>query len=245
MSTLGKNIVLYYKMDDNAADTVVLNQEFMNGTSVANTNDMDDTGIIDGALAFNGTTDFIDTNLTFENYLKNSFSVNFWCKPADGQPASSQSFFGSRREAEDSSRHVEILVNDIGKIIFGYFSVVELAVTSTAAVFANGAIADFHMITGVVTKVSADEATIDLYFDGESVGSETAAIQMDSWSSDVTLYVGSKHNSTDGTVSPFAGSLDNFMIFNKALSAADIAELYNTGSGTTNIGMLVNNFGEL
>jgi hypothetical protein len=81
----GDSSVLWYKMNDNAANTIVLdNQGFSNGTSIRNTSDMHVVGQGSGAFLFNGTSDYIDTNNVcphFQNAIfRKDFSISFWLK---------------------------------------------------------------------------------------------------------------------------------------------------------------------
>ena len=61
-----------------------------NVTSYHDTCDMHVAGIIGGALAFDGNSDYVDTNSTHQ---QNSLTLTCWVKPNDGQPSALQTIF--------------------------------------------------------------------------------------------------------------------------------------------------------
>lgn len=71
--------------------------------------------------------------------------------------------------------------------------------------------------------------TLDLFFDNSSVASLGVASSTSAASS-VPLLVG-RRNATDGRDFTTAGSLDELVIWNRALSNSEIATLYNGGAG--------------
>ena len=46
------------------------------------------------SASFDGTDDYIDTGQNFSSVFNDSFSISLWVKLDDGQPASTQYFFG-------------------------------------------------------------------------------------------------------------------------------------------------------
>ena len=84
-----------------------------------------------------------------------------------------------------------------------------------------------NMYTTVITETGSD-TTIDLYMNGVLVGTMTAAKTMASFAMTQNLYLGA--GNINGTPGYFlSGSLDDVMIFNKALTQAEIAALYGIG----------------
>ena len=65
--------------------------------------------------------------------------------------------------------------------------------------------------------------------DGGENGS-TAGVTFADFTSADNLYLGTRNNG--GLQWPFDGAIDNVMVFNKALTAAEVAVLYNSGNGT-------------
>jgi hypothetical protein len=92
-----ENLVTYYTCDDDNTNSTILDTGRQNigawnpdGTTVRDTCDMHVAGIIGGALNFNGTSDHVDCNQTFQS---NSLTLSVWVKPNDGQPATRQIIF--------------------------------------------------------------------------------------------------------------------------------------------------------
>ena len=73
-------VMAYYNFDDNASNTVV-EDAFggINGTTVRNTTDMSVDGIINTALDFNGSGDYVELNRKY-NFTNQNFSIGYWLK---------------------------------------------------------------------------------------------------------------------------------------------------------------------
>jgi hypothetical protein len=102
-----------YKLNDNLADTVVVDEFDSNGVLVSddsdNTNHNSIIGKINRALRFSGGTvpalypqyataqnDYVDTGKTYESIMQDSFSVSLWARPYYGLPEREQHFVGAR-----------------------------------------------------------------------------------------------------------------------------------------------------
>ena len=72
-ATLYDNLLSYWQMDDNAADTKVAASIGVDGTATANTSTLQTTGKINGALRINGTN-YITT--PYINFGANDFTVS-------------------------------------------------------------------------------------------------------------------------------------------------------------------------
>jgi hypothetical protein len=159
-------LVAHWKMNDNVASTVVLDSSGngYNGTAQANTNTLDTTGKIAGALTFNGTTDYIDTDQTFESVFQNSFAINFWCKPTDGQPAASQ-YIMTDVDSETGCGIEIVLINN--GLITGDWEIGGSSnQINSVTTFPDGQ-TEWTMITEVVEKISSSLCAIHLYINGE------------------------------------------------------------------------------
>ncbi|GAG77958.1 unnamed protein product, partial [marine sediment metagenome] len=81
LGTIVDDCVLYWKMNDNAASTdVVETKAGRTGTAQQDTQDIDTTGVIDGALTFNGATDFVSV-ADWPELDFGAFSIGVWVKP--------------------------------------------------------------------------------------------------------------------------------------------------------------------
>ena len=232
MVDLRSYCVAQYKMNDNDAEspTVTDSQGYSNGTAQQNTSLLHTNGKVGGALTFNGSSDYIDTNDAFESTLQDSFSIAFWCKPTDGRPATSQYLLGINASGvgfytyifHESTGKIQTLLWDAAgaKTIY-------LLLQTGSAVFVDGPPSSWVFIVAVYGK-SGSNVIGDLYIDGLLKVSESKVGDFDPVFS-ANLFLG---NTNSGEVDSFNGSLDNVMIFNKALDQDEIDFLYNSGAGT-------------
>jgi len=230
---LTANCVCFLKMDDDAANKIVVNTSgVINGLSVRNTNLLHTEGKVGGALAFNGTSDYIDTN-DFEDVFRDSFSICLWCKANNGQIGTRyQSLFGSNGD----TRKFIITIDPDGKL-FGFYqsdSEQSPAGFSSDSVLFQSGINDWHFIVITVEAVSATQTRAKSYFDNVLVadGGIKNNLPMSSWSCKDNMLIGDSGNDGDPDVQWFDGLIDNVMIFNKILSTDEITFLYNNGDGT-------------
>jgi hypothetical protein len=236
---LTSSCVLQYKMNENDANTTVIDsQGFSNGTAQQNTSILHTTGKVGGALTFTALDiyngDFIDTNSNFNTIFQNSFSVLLWCKPNDGQFTSwNERLFGL------SNNNPEIWLEKLssGKIHLDYRVDNEgetVDLTSPNAVFIDGQ-ETWHFLAVVAEKLSVSTMKAYLYFDGDLIAtSSTYNIPMGDWNATAKLFIGAESLAgCEGEL--FSGFLDNVMIFNKAISTDEIAFLWNEGNGTESL----------
>ncbi|MFA7100709.1 MAG: LamG-like jellyroll fold domain-containing protein [Bacilli bacterium] len=224
-ATLMESCVAHWPMDDNEPNTTVLDVVGgYNGIANKNTEDLYVTGTIDGAFEFNGESDFIDTNEAFKSTFANSFTINLWCKLNDGQPSAANYFFGLQDLVGNS---VYFRCDTTGKLYSIYGAVGETAVVAGTgtAIFEDG-LSEWTMLTVKINKISQDVASSFIYADGNLVKSnENANIALSSYNGELQLYIGAL-NIGFGSAGHLSGSLDNVMLFNKALSQTEITVLY-------------------
>jgi hypothetical protein len=79
---LSTGLVANWKMDDNAANTTVTDSSGKgnNGTAQRNTSALATTGVIDGALSFNGSNDYINCGNNSSLDITGSVSISAWVK---------------------------------------------------------------------------------------------------------------------------------------------------------------------
>jgi len=240
LPALAAYCVAHWKMNDNADTKVVLDSSGneYNGTSVRNTSAMHVDGKTGtGALNFNGTTDYIDCNDTFESLFQNSFSVKLWCKPYDGQKSNHQQLFGCANLIEGKLYSVQIkIIADLmeeGKIEVDYSDGSNNGqLYSDEIIFSNG-VQPWTMLTAVFTKLTDSAMRMELFVNDTKTDSGDKSAAMGDYANTENPLVGA----LDGCGSPswfFQGPIDNLMLFNKALTQADVTALYNKGYGTEN-----------
>jgi hypothetical protein len=205
---------------------------YSNGTAQQNTEDLHTTGKVDGALTFNGSSDYVDTNDTFESVFQDSFSINCWIKPVDGRPISSQNIYGCYKYDEVAYEVVLALYSN-GKITAFYsaFGETVIELTTQEAVFEDG-VTEWTMITMIVEEISSTTIKIHLFVNGSLlISGDESETQMSSYSSDSKFFIGVYNQNGNPAFPGIEGIIDNVMIFNKALSQTEVDLLYNNGAG--------------
>ncbi len=234
--------IAHWKLNDDLATDVVIDETGgSNGTLVdpggtATTAFHTTTGKIDAALTFDGTDDYIDTNTTFQSTFKGSFTISMWVKPDDGKPPNVEILFGSDKGANDTISLTLMHAANGGKLEVTYEANGVQAVARTfLAVFENGAAADYVHIVVVCDETVGGPNGIIIYVDtvdrplSASQDGNTAGITFADFVTDENLYLGALND--DGAMSdPYTGDIDNVIIFNTALSASQVAQLYRDGT---------------
>jgi len=174
------------------------------------------------SLNFDGPDEYIDTGVPLQDTFRNSFTVSYWVKPDDGNPASAISIFGTINSADEDGVRSNIRTD--GKIDFFYESnnVNAEAITSSA-VFSDGATAWTH-----VALVATDGANLLIYINGNSVvitGGSLAGIDMSIWTSSDDVFIGATDDA-ETAVSHFVGDIDEVRIWSVTRSAASIKADY-------------------
>lgn len=228
--SLTQNTIAQYKMNDNSpTSTVVDSQESNDGTYVGeDTGQRSVEGVVNRALGFNGSPDYVDTNQTFETIFKDSFTINFWAKPDDGIPSGVEFMSGVR----DVTNTNQVLVALAGSsLFFIYSSNANSVVNVTSSTFSNGPAQDYKMFTCIVEN-TAPTAKASVYINGELVSEDTDTVDMGAYSLAFNFFLGATNHSTIGDNGHYNGDIDIFSIFNKAISQDEIDFLYNNGFGT-------------
>ena len=174
------------------------------------------------SLNFDGPDEYIDTGVPLQDTFRNSFTVSYWVKPDDGNPASAISIFGTINSADEDGVRSNIRTD--GKIDFFYESnnINAVAITSSA-VFSDGPTAWTH-----VALVATSGANLLIYINGNSVvitvGS-LAGITMSDWTSSDDVFIGAT-DAAGTAVSHFDGYIDEVRIWSVTRSAASIKADY-------------------
>jgi hypothetical protein len=208
--TLGQGLIVHYKMNDNAASTVVVDSMAnVNGTAQRNTSLLTTNGVIGSALYFNGSSDGIGVvSNTSLNFGTGTFSVAFW-----GYRDMTRGYYMDR-------------VGDRGPIAIdgdaahpNQLMMYDNAAWRTTS--SNIAVSSWHHI--VMTR---NATAAKWYIDGN--GPTDMAIS-GSFSSVGNLIMGAHYT----MVTQFLlGRLDDFRLYNRVLTASEVLQLYNGGAGT-------------
>lgn len=232
------NLVAHYKMNDNAASTTIVDSSVnkLAGVASANTSTLSETGKIDKALSFNGSSEYaaVANNALLQPGTGN-FSVAFWLNAQNHGAANGWNGLIDMRPWTTG-------VDNGWSIGFG-----------TRSDFP-----DYHKIT---THYADGDTGWDMAYDGTQCSSSEVALN--TWEHWVVVF--DKTNSLlkfyknevletstlptggfpTGSVTPtvplrigkdnrnsyIASTLDDLRIYNKALTQAEISLIYNSGVG--------------
>jgi hypothetical protein len=215
-STLGDGLIVHYKMNDNAASVSVVDSKGTNtGTAQQNTSVLATNGLINGALSFNGSTDYISAN---EGILSNSaqFSFSLWVKPA----------------SVDSASYYRGIIAK-GSYNSGGFELVQKLATADGSMY---------LVVGAdllepTTKLSAGNwihiaaagtsSNVNLYFNSQYDSTVNSV-----FSNSTNLFRLGLRQPEESAAYYFNGDIDDVRIYDRTLTTNEIAELYNAGAGT-------------
>jgi len=220
VSTVG--LVVHYKLYDGSVFDYSLTGN--NGTAVG-------TNIAPAypGYSLNGTDDYIDVGATLQSTFRGSFSISLWFKADDGQPASSQYFFGYR-DATGLESKILLGLTSTGKISFGYKSEGNGGNDATTGVLFSDGAQDWHHLMVVADSTTNGVGGKKIYMDGAAqtlIGADdgsTLNVTFSEFTSSKNLFIGAYNNVA--TEAFFAGNIDNVMIFNTIKSAQQVKSIY-------------------
>jgi hypothetical protein len=202
-------------MNDNAANPTVVDSSGNghNGTAIQNTNVLHTTGKIDGALTFNGTSDYVNVGVA----LTGAYTKVAWVK----RTTAAGNFYNNIISSDTQSNFFWIPYHQGYKLTAGH-NLNYYAVQDTVELPADG---NYYFVA-VTFDPAVGSGTLVLYKNGVSVKTATSVATQ---AASTTTYIGRFLNVNTYN---FAGSIDNAMVFNRALTAEEITALYNAGNGT-------------
>jgi hypothetical protein len=175
------------------------------------------SGQINGALSFDGTQDYVDVpdNPSLRFSQNDSFSISFWAKPA------STGYVLSKMRASNCSSG-----------IFGYkvnwtASKFQLVIDKSCTASVAVGTADDSAPSGGWYHVTClyDNKDMEIYLNGQFQDSRTFDLNTGGTTPDKNLAIGAR--SYDSTITAhFGGVIDDVRIYNRALTAEEIQQLY-------------------
>lgn len=220
------NIVANYRLNGNANDFYNINTGTLQGSP---TNTADRFSTTGSAYNFNGTTQYISTANSYAN--PNNFTISIWFKTASTAGGSLLGF-NLNRTGTTGNHDRHLYLGADGRIYFGVFGGAVRTVNSEIAYNDD----KWHMATATMSST----AGITLYIDGVFVANNSAGTSGENY----TGYWRMASQAFNGawpstpTANFYAGALDDAFIFNRVLSASEIATLYNSPYGVQNNGPL-------
>lgn len=224
---LNEGLVSYYKLDRTSGpvvDELGIQEGVDNDGTARGAN-----GIIGGAASFDGTGNqfiYFPENVAHRLGV-GDFTVSFWVNVSEA----SYSYVLSKLQHNVQSDYIILLVD--GKIVFevwdgnsnGANCIGSHAVYSTN----NISIGDWHH---VVAKFDSSPQTISFYLDdvfqgSTSVGASNTCYNWPAAGGPKPLRLSGHHFSADY----YNGAIDELGLWNRSLSAGEVADLYNGGAG--------------
>jgi len=195
------------------------------GASTADSSGNGNTGTITGAtwstsgkfgngLSFDGNDNVnFGTNVKFTS---GDFSISFWFNVASltGTPFSRGRAYGDQKgdiRAAIENSQMKVAIRDSGSWIFGWLGNFQTSTTLTTN-------------TWYYLTITRSGSTFKMYLNGNLENTQTSSADISDSSNSNTFYMGYFDN--DGG-SYYNGKLDEFRIYNRALSASEITALYN------------------
>lgn len=214
--TLPKAPISHWKMNDNAANTTVVDSVGSNnGTAQQNTSALHTTGKINGALTFNGTSDYVNCGNDSSLDITNAISISVWVKHSMLKIG----FILSKHTEAESG--YEIHTNASG----GFRFLIHHGNPTFTALDTNTVINNnvwHHLVC------TFDGTTMKAFIDSvedPNTANYSGTIPITSNS----LQLGRR--SPEGSY-VFTGTIDDVRIYNYALNQSEIASLYKQGNGT-------------
>ena len=209
------NLVAYYKLDETSGTTVIDSANTHTGTSANCT--VNQTGIINKAYSFNGSSSWIDvtTNPNDFNFL-GDFSVAAWVNFS-----STNVLRIVEKETPSGAGNVNFGLIIVSKKAYAFLDVVGGAGSGSVTGGADINNSAWHYL--VMTRSGT---TLTLYVDGSSVGTP-ATVGSNAINNTTDLYIGV----APGPIQYFAGLIDEVGLWSRALSSAEVLALYNSGNG--------------
>jgi len=214
---LDVGLITYYPLNETSG--VVLDVHGNNnGTNYGATRGV--PGIINNSFDFDGDNDYVDTNYQGIDVSTNK-TINLWMKTTT---SGTEMVFGGMDGATD--RILFPYLNNYGANSMSYHAyngANGYVVSITNSTLFDG---NWHMISVVQSGITSNHVTI--YADGNN---HSATIQtsgtLSSATVDVNLYFGAWNNA--GAENFFDGNIDEMGLWSRALSTAEILELYVSG----------------
>jgi hypothetical protein len=214
-----------YKLDGDATDANKINNGTLQNTPTATT---DRFGVANKAYAFNGSSQFISTSVSYTN--PSDLSLSLWFNTTTSTGGRLVGLGDSQTGGLSATYDRHIYMNDAGQLYFGVNPGTGLATINTTLSYNDGV---WHHVAATLSSTTG----ITLYVDGTLISSNATPLGGQSY----TGYWKIAYDRLTGWPSApssnyFNGSIDDVLIYSTALSAANITTLYNSPDGASQNG---------
>jgi parallel beta-helix repeat protein len=205
-------LVASFRMDGLTTDAIDGRSMTVNGATLTN------SGRVGSAYDFDGADDFISTSYAAEMAPKNAVTVSTWFQADVAKQALLAGTWGSSGTGTGS---YTLWQQSDGKIAF---SLSDTGSTNNAIISSTLTPGSWHHAVGTF-----DGDIMRLYIDGTEVSSyDTAFTSI--FDNGLPFQIGG-----ESATGFFDGKIDEVSLFNRALTAGEITDLYNTFAGTANV----------
>lgn len=218
--TLLDNLVAYYKLDEASGNGL---DAHTGGKTLTDTNTVGaTTGVLNNGRTFDGTNERLVRSDTAFRFASGDFTVSLWAN-ADSLAGSSYGTGLVSHMSGDAQGDWWITFGTSGNIGFGFWP----SAGSPSGGFRQTANSVVTTATWYHIVVRKSGSTFTIWKDGASQSITVNGNTDSGWNND-GFQIGT-HYSSDGNYF-FDGIIDELGVWNVALSDAQIAELYNSGS---------------
>lgn len=217
------NLIANYKLEGNANDATGNNNGTLQNTPATTA---DRFGNAAKAYTLNGSSQYISTANQYTNPA--NFSISSWFKTSSTSGGKLIGF-GNTQVGQSSQYDRHIYMNNSGQIYFGVYPSAVKTINSTLSYNDN----NWHLATATLSSVNG----MVLYIDGVQVAADPTVTTAENY----TGYWKIGFDNTSGWTSQpssnyFNGTLDDVLIYQRALSAAEILTLFVSPDGAGNNG---------
>jgi hypothetical protein len=219
------NLIANYKFNGNANDATGNDNGTLQNSPATS---VDRFNISNSAYNFNGSNQYVSTANSYVN--PTDFTISIWFK-TNTTSGGKLIGFGNAQTGSSSNYDRHIYMNNAGQIYFGVYPGSVVTVNSPLSYNDN----NWHLATATLSSTTGMALYIDGAIVGSNAGNKTAQAYTGYWR------IG--YDNTNGWTSIpssffFNGILDDALIYSRALSASEIATLYNSPDGAGNNGPL-------
>jgi hypothetical protein len=214
-TTLATGLVAHYSFNGNAQDVSGQGRHAIVQGAVSTS---DRKGQSDGAYLFDGSNDLVYLN-TASGLTNNNLTYAAWIKPTANPTASSYTSLISVGElgADQCMTINNNYHNTLGVNVGGYNNTASSSATSVSSKQLP-ALNEWIHIT--YTRSNTD---IKMYINGVEKASVTTNSYLPKYANNARLTIGTRYNMIEGF---FQGAMDEVRIYDRALSAAEVQELF-------------------
>ncbi len=221
--TLG--LISNYRFEGNANDATGNNDGTLQGNPAVTT---DRFNIADKAYFFNGSSQYVSTTIPYNN--PNNFTISIWFKTSS-VTGGKLIGFGKSQTGLSTNYDRHLYMNNAGQIYFG-INGGGLRLLTTATSYNDGM---WHLATASLSST----AGMVLYMDGVQVGNNSNVVNGENF----TGYWRIGYDNVNSWPSQpasfyFNGSLDDVLIYQRALTPVEVDVIYKSPDGAGNNGPL-------